>query len=62
MSNAMADVHWVDSPEDQGEATNGTEESLGLAVLVGDGCTAVDSQLVDDDEVCNAGHRLRKDL
>ena len=62
MSNAMADVHWVDSPEDQGEATNGTEESLGLAVLVGDGRTAVDSQLVDDDEVCNAGNGVPSPL
>jgi hypothetical protein len=46
---------WVDGPEDEGEASNGTVESLGLAVLVGNGGAAVESELVDDNEEGNAG-------
>lgn len=47
--------HWVDSPEDEGEASDGSEESLGLAVLVGSSTSAIDDELVDNDEVSNAG-------
>lgn len=47
--------HWVEGPQDQGEASNGCIKGLGLAVFVGNGCTAVESELVDDDQVCKAG-------
>jgi hypothetical protein len=58
----MRNVHWVDSPEDQSEASNGSEESLGLSILVGGGSTAVESELVDDDEVGNASNGVPSPL
>ena len=48
-------LHWVDGPEDQSEASNGTIESLGLAVLAGNSGAAVEGKLIDDDEEGNAG-------
>ena len=55
-------VHWVDSPEDQSETSNGSEESLGLAVLVGSCGTAVEGELVDNDQVGNAGNGVPSPL
>lgn len=48
----------VDGPEDESEASDGTVEGLGLAVLVGNGRAAVDRQLVDNDEEGKAGPRV----
>lgn len=47
--------HWVDGPEDKGETSDGSEESLGLSILAGSSTSAVDDELVDNDEVSNAG-------
>lgn len=46
--------HWIDGPQDKGETSNRSVEGLGLAVLVGNGCAAIESQLVDDHQVGNA--------
>lgn len=48
-------VHGVGRPQDQGVAGNEAEEDLGLLVLVGDGGAAIEAELVDDDEVGDAG-------
>lgn len=50
------DVHWVDSPEDQSETTNGSKEGSSLGILLFGGCATVKSELVDDDQVSKAGH------
>ncbi len=52
----MRDIHRVDSPKDKGETSNGSEESLGLVVLGHDDGTAIDSKLINNDEVGNASH------
>ena len=49
-------LHWVDSPDDQSEATDGSEEVGDLAALVGSSATSVDEELPDDDQVGNAGN------
>lgn len=49
-------LHRVDSPDDEGEATNGSEEVANLATLGGGGVAAVDNELPDDNEVGNAGN------
>lgn len=58
----MRYIHWVDSPEDQSEASNGSEESLGLSILVSGGGTTIESELVDDDEVGNASNGVPSPL
>jgi hypothetical protein len=45
---------WVDSPENEGEASNSLEESSSLAVLGQSHGTSVISQLVDDNKVSQA--------
>jgi hypothetical protein len=55
-------IHWVNSPKDQGVASNGSEESLGLAILVGSSSTAVASELVDDGKVSEAGNGIPSPL
>jgi len=45
---------WVQSPEDEGEASNGGEELGCLGVLGHDGTAAGDGELPDDDQVSNA--------
>lgn len=48
----------VQSPENEGEATNGSKELGGGAVLA-HGCTTTrDDKLIDDDEVGNASHGI----
>lgn len=54
----VENIHWVGGPEDQSEASNGGEESLGLSILVGSSGTAVESELVDDDEEGSAGNGI----
>ena len=54
--------NWVQGPEDEGEATNGSKELGGRAILAHD-CTATrDDKLVDDNEVCNASHSIPSPL
>ena len=48
------DQHWVDGPEDQSEPGNGTEEGSGLGILALNDTTAVESELVDHNEIGNA--------
>ena len=54
VSNAPDD--WVESPEDEGEATNGSEKSSGLSILGLDCTTAWNDKLVDDNEVGNTSY------
>ena len=49
-------IHWVDSPDDEGETTNGSEEVADLATLAHGHAAAVVGELPDDDEVGNAGN------
>ena len=56
MRTCSLHVHWVSSPEEEGEGTERGKESSGLLVLALDGLATVDSELVDDDEQCQAGH------
>ena len=49
-------LHGVDSPDDEGEATNGSEEVANLATLGGGSVAAVEDELPDNDEVGNAGN------
>lgn len=51
-------LHWVDGPDDESKSRNGSVESLGLAILVGNCGTASRCQLVDDDKIGNAGPRI----
>ncbi len=48
----------VQSPENEGEGTNGSKERRGGAVLALDCGTASDGELVDNYEVCNAGEGI----
>ena len=58
MDKGSLNVHWVDGPEDEGEATNGSEEGGSLVVLGLGGLATVDGELIDDNEVGNAGHGI----
>ena len=49
-------LHWVDSPKDKGESGNGAEESSSLLVLVLNHTTAINGELVDNDQVSKASH------
>ena len=51
-----ANLHGVDGPDDEGEATNGSEEVANLATLGGGGVAAVEDELPDNNEVGNAGN------
>lgn len=53
---AGSDIHWVDSPEDESKAPNGSVEGSGLLILGLGSLASVEGDLVDDDEVGNAGH------
>ena len=54
--------NWVQGPEDEGEATNGSKELGGRVILAHDCTTTRDDKLVDDDKVCNAGHGIPSPL
>ena len=49
----IADIHWVNGPEDKGKAGNSREESGSLCVLALDNATSIEGELVDDDQICN---------
>lgn len=55
---ALFNLHGVDSPDDEGEATNGSEEVANLATLGLSSVAAVEDELPDDNEVGNAGNRV----
>ena len=46
-------LHWVDGPEEESEASERSEESLGLLVFVLSSTSAVVDYLVDNDKVGN---------
>ena len=50
----MFDLHWVDSPDDDGEATDGGVEASDLAALRRSSSTTVDDELPEDDQVGDA--------
>jgi len=45
---------WVESPQDEGEAANGSVKGLGLAILASHSGTAIHGELIDNDQVGNA--------
>lgn len=47
--------HWVGSPENKGEAGNGSKEATDLATLGSGHGATVDSQVPDNDEIGNTG-------
>ena len=47
-------LHWVDGPEDEGEATDGSEEVADLATLGSSSWATVEDELPDDNQVGNA--------
>lgn len=55
-------LHWVDSPDDEREASNGSKELADLAALGHGLAASVDSELPDDDEVGNAGNSIPSPL
>lgn len=50
------DLHWVDGPKDEGETADCGEEGGGLVVLLHGGCTAIEGELVDNNQVGDASH------
>jgi len=53
---------WVKSPEDQGEASNGSEELRGLSILGHDSTTARNGKLVNNDQVGSTSHGVPSPL
>ena len=49
-------LHRVDGPDDEGEATDGSEEVANLATLGSGSVAAVEDELPDNNEVGNAGN------
>ena len=49
-------LHWIDGPKDQGVSGNGAEKGSGLLVLVLNDTTAVEAELVDNNQVGDASH------
>ena len=46
-------IHWVHGPEDQGESADGSEKGACLGIVVHGDSTAVNGELIDNDEVGN---------
>lgn len=55
---SKSSLHWVDGPENEGESTDGTKESLSFAVLASRCRTTIEGKLVNDDEIGNASKRI----
>ena len=55
-------IHWVDRPDYQGKPSNGAEEGSGLLVLILNDAPAVDCELIDDNQVGEAGHSVPSPL
>ena len=49
-------IHGIDGPKNQSEASDGGEEGGGLLVFVLNHATTVDPELINHDQVSNAGH------
>ena len=49
-------LHWVDSPDEKGEASNGGVEAANLTAASHGGGAAVVDELPDEDEVGGASH------
>ena len=54
--------HRVDGPEDKSKASNGGEEGGGLLILALDDVAAIEAELVDDNQVGNAGNGVPSPL
>lgn len=54
MCLSLSYLHWVDSPDDQSEASDGSKEAADLTTLGSSSGAALDDELVDDYKVCNA--------
>lgn len=54
--------HWVDSPDDKSEASDGSEESTDLATLGLGFAATVNSEDPDDNEVGNASNGIPSPL
>lgn len=50
----IQDLHWVGSPEDQSETSNGSEKASKLVTLGHGLSTTVDGQVPDDNQVSDA--------
>lgn len=50
--------NWIESPEDEGEGTNGGKEVSGGAVLARRSTASWNDELVHNDEVSSAGHGI----
>lgn len=55
-------LHWVGSPEDEGETTNGSKEAAYLATTSASGLASIDNKLPDNNEVGNAGNGVPSPL
>jgi len=62
VTTPVVNIHWVHGPEDQGETRNSHEERAGLLVLVRHNMSAVDGELVDDNQVGSARHGVPSPL
>lgn len=57
-TNMVDSLHWVDSPDDDSEATNSCIEATNLTTPALSGGTAVDNELPKDDQVGDAGNGI----
>lgn len=62
VTTPVVNIHWVHGPEDQGETRNGHEECASLLVLARDNMSAVDGELVDDNQIGSARHSVPSPL
>ncbi len=54
----MKNLHWVNSPQYQGEGPNGCEEIAGLGIFRHCHCASVERKLIDDDEEGETSHGI----
>ena len=52
------DLHWVGSPEQQGEAGDGSEEATDFATLLHGHSSAVNGQVPDHNQIGDAGNSI----
>jgi hypothetical protein len=62
LNSLNINLHWVQGPEKKSESSNGRVESTGLVVLGGNSASAVLGQLVDNNQVGNAGNGIPSPL
>lgn len=56
LSKQRQNLHWVGSPKDKSESTNGKVEVANLAAASGSSLAAANNELPDNHEVGNAGN------